>query len=196
MAPRYSLKNLLKYLQLNYATNDGKTFHCPYCGSQALSHIGRRMINCSACDWHGSSIDFICRTRECKKEDAEKHLVESIRTQGGNKIWLAEDVKRRITNDLAILAYARMHFAFYNHSSKPIAESCKKLGISKSTFYRVLSGDVRSVSVENWSQVVLAIKSSLDIPKFKKDLKKMKSYLAEKHEVDDGELVHRFRYAD
>lgn len=157
---------------LDTVQKSGK-YLCPFCGKYALVEYDDAKCHCHSCKFLGNIFRFYSQIKDIPYEEARSKLIEAYNS---NKIKLhkstPKEALKRLREDLHYLAMVRMYFSFYNSSRTNKKYYQQLSGIPQATFSRVINGDIKSTSREEWNRVIVFLRSKLDIDQFKRDLAK------------------------
>lgn len=165
-----------------------KKYFCPFCNTWSFElQLDEATCRCGNCDFSGSAIQFYARLKEIPDYRSLRELTKLL---GDGTIWLRKRTRQEavvaLSKDLEFLAYVRMYWAFYGHSRENQEYHQLNSGIAKSSFNRVVNGDISNVAKVPWNMAIAYLKSKIDIEGFKVELTKG----ALLFEAEANELLH------
>lgn len=165
------LLSIFIHCGLNKRRKNQKYF-CPFCNTWNFDlQLDEATCSCGNCDFSGNAVEFYAKVKGIPKYQSFREL-NKLREDG--TIWLRKRTRQEavvaLSKDLEFLAYVRMYWAFYGHNRENQEFHQLNSGIAKSSFNRVVNGDIGNVAKEPWNLAIVYLKSTIDIEKFKTDL--------------------------
>lgn len=165
------LLSIFIHCGLNKRRKNQKYF-CPFCNTwNFFLQPDEAECSCGNCGFSGNAVEFYAKLKNIPKHQSFRELTK-LREDG--IIWLRKRTRKeaieKLSKDLEFLAYVRMYWAFYGHSRENQEFHQLNSGIAKSSFNRVVNGDIGNVAKEPWNLAIVYLKSTIDIEKFRTDL--------------------------
>lgn len=149
-------------------------YYCPFCNTWNFDlQLDEATCSCGNCDFSGSATEFYAKLKDIPMYRSRYEL-EKLLENG--TIWLRQRTRQEAIQEasriLEFLAYVRMYWAFYGQNRENQEYHRLNSGIAKSSFNRVINGDIEHVAKKPLYMAIAYLKSQIDIDDFKATLAK------------------------